>query len=568
MQSPYFGRVTQKFFLKMSLTKRWLHSKRITDAGHFSNSETSNTRIAGNTSSDSLMVHSNIHENASKTISTQQLRLFVGTWNVGGRAPTRETRESMQDWLMGSPQLNDEPADIYVIGFQEIVPLNARNILGGNMKDGSDAGLLASNKWEALINTTLNNTSSNRHTNNYIYRGNEDDDAVNLVKTPTTRTSAQCDSDDGIAAHDWHNGDSDSNGNTKCHDHYDGDNATSLIVQYSVNGDDDDDNDSGEYDSYAGSHVKIDEQDCRNHQNVEQISADRCMYRGIARKHMVGLFISVWVRANLQHHVKGVQLSSVGCGIMNRLGNKGSVSVSLSVNETSFCFICTHLRSGAKPNDVSRRNIDVNNILRRTKFYSSEKSQFNLNLNLPKTILAHDRIIWLGDLNYRLTLSPNELQHFLISRDWEALIESDELKNEKLVGGVFEGWHEGPICFAPTYKYRINSDTYSMVDAKEISKRRPPAWCDRILWHGKGLKQLSYTRCESKHSDHRPVRSHFMVEVESLENSSILSTTHCTNQSNIEPFLAQVKELLSASNPHVKQLSLHAAMLSKYNFLN
>lgn len=38
--------------------------------------------------------------------------------------------------------------------------------------------------------------------------------------------------------------------------------------------------------------------------------------------------------------------------------------------------------------------------------------------------------------------------------------------------------------------------------------------CDRILWHGNGLIQLSYVRGESRFSDHRPVYSIFMAEVE------------------------------------------------------
>lgn len=38
--------------------------------------------------------------------------------------------------------------------------------------------------------------------------------------------------------------------------------------------------------------------------------------------------------------------------------------------------------------------------------------------------------------------------------------------------------------------------------------------CDRILWLGKGIKQLSYMRAEIGLSDHRPVSSVFLVEVE------------------------------------------------------
>lgn len=38
--------------------------------------------------------------------------------------------------------------------------------------------------------------------------------------------------------------------------------------------------------------------------------------------------------------------------------------------------------------------------------------------------------------------------------------------------------------------------------------------CDRILWHGAGIEQLSYVRGESRFSDHRPVSAVFSVEVE------------------------------------------------------
>jgi len=38
--------------------------------------------------------------------------------------------------------------------------------------------------------------------------------------------------------------------------------------------------------------------------------------------------------------------------------------------------------------------------------------------------------------------------------------------------------------------------------------------CDRILWRGEGIEQLSYIRGESRFSDHRPVCAIFAVEVD------------------------------------------------------
>lgn len=82
-------------------------------------------------------------------------------------------------------------------------------------------------------------------------------------------------------------------------------------------------------------------------------------------------------------------------------------------------------------------------------------------------------------------------------------------------GQVFEGWREGLIKFAPTYKYCLNSNVYfGCVEGQKGGKWRAPAWCDRIIWHGEGLQQRLYTRGESNLSDHRPVKAIFTAQVE------------------------------------------------------
>lgn len=51
-----------------------------------------------------------------------------------------------------------------------------------------------------------------------------------------------------------------------------------------------------------------------------------------------------------------------------------------------------------------------------------------------------------------------------------------QLTNELRRGHVFEGWKEGIINFAPTYKYEINSDRYVGENPREGEKKRSPAW--------------------------------------------------------------------------------------------
>jgi len=52
----------------------------------------------------------------------------------------------------------------------------------------------------------------------------------------------------------------------------------------------------------------------------------------------------------------------------------------------------------------------------------------------------------------------------------------EQLAIERQAGRVFKGWKEGKIYFAPTYKYRQNSDSYVWETAKSKKKRRTPAW--------------------------------------------------------------------------------------------
>lgn len=62
----------------------------------------------------------------------------VGTYNVNGKKPPEDLdlEEVLKNWRMNWPERLDksEPADgadMYVCGFQEIVPLNAQNIIAG-----------------------------------------------------------------------------------------------------------------------------------------------------------------------------------------------------------------------------------------------------------------------------------------------------------------------------------------------------------------------------------------------------------------------------------------------------
>jgi hypothetical protein len=65
---------------------------------------------------------------------------------------------------------------------------------------------------------------------------------------------------------------------------------------------------------------------------------------------------------------------------------QGSISISMLLHQTSFCFVCSHLTSGQKDGDEHRRNSDVMEILRKTRF-PRVCGQYE---RCPETILEHE----------------------------------------------------------------------------------------------------------------------------------------------------------------------------------
>ncbi|CAL5074447.1 unnamed protein product [Urochloa decumbens] len=317
-------------------------------------------------------------------------RVFASTWNVGGITPSDDL--DLEDWL----DTRANTCDIYVLGFQEIVPLNARNVLGPTKS-------CISAKWNLLIGEALNKR--------------ERKEGAKLTQESTD----------------------------------------SSVVEASMQGEG---------------------------------------FKCIRSKQMVGIFTSVWVRSNLRQFIHHLDVSCIGSGIMGCLGNKGSVSIRFVLHKTSFCFVCCHLASGGKEGDVLLRNLDVADILARTWFPGRATHE------LPEKILDHE-----------ISLQEAETRSLVTAKNWAILLENDQLLFEFSRGRYFEGWQEGLITFSPTYKYHPNSDQYYWCfDGARGEKKRAPAWCDRILWRGKGLKQVQYETSNYRLSDHRPVRAVFHAE--------------------------------------------------------
>ncbi|EFO22572.2 endonuclease/Exonuclease/phosphatase [Loa loa] len=230
---------------------------------------------------------------------------------------------------------------------------------------------------------------------------------------------------------------------------------------------------------------------------LREALSKRNKYILLGCEQLVGVCIFVFIKPSLAAAVRDMSINSVKTGMGGTTGNKGSVAMSLTIYSTTFCFVCSHLAAGQ--NEVRDRNEDYMNALRKIKFSQG------------RGILSHVVVFWLGDFNYRIVLSRNEAEAAIKSGNMTELSRYDQLSQQKALGEIFKGFEEGPLTFAPTYKYDTFTDDY---DTSE--KCRVPAWTDRILWREtngtKIVHLLNYDRIELKTSDHRPVCALFHVD--------------------------------------------------------
>lgn len=108
----------------------------------------------------------------SEFMSREPLKLFVGTWNVNGGKDGHLVHkdQSLCKWLFNLPEDCDDnfgyrnpnasldaftrPTDIFAIGFEEIINLNAGNVVAG--KQSSDS----QQRWLKKLNAVLDENST------------------------------------------------------------------------------------------------------------------------------------------------------------------------------------------------------------------------------------------------------------------------------------------------------------------------------------------------------------------------------------------------------------------------
>ncbi|NXP06138.1 PI5PA phosphatase, partial [Thinocorus orbignyianus] len=202
-------------------------------------------------------------------------------------------------------------------------------------------------------------------------------------------------------------------------------------------------------------------------------------------------------------------------GILSVQGNKGGVSIRLSIFGHMVCFLNCHLPAHLEK--AEQRKEDFATILHMQQFEGHAASG----------ILDHDLVFWFGDLNFRIeSLDIRFVKYAIDSNILSQLWEKDQLNIAKSTWSVLSGFQEGPLNFPPTFKFDVGTNKYD-----SSAKKRKPAWTDRILWKIKSpsagvgvggrqpsrgvvsVSQLCYcSHMEYTVSDHKPVAAIFAVQ--------------------------------------------------------
>uniref|UniRef100_A0A4W5P786 Phosphatidylinositol 4,5-bisphosphate 5-phosphatase A n=1 Tax=Hucho hucho TaxID=62062 RepID=A0A4W5P786_9TELE len=181
---------------------------------------------------------------------------------------------------------------------------------------------------------------------------------------------------------------------------------------------------------------------------------------------MQGVLLLVFSKFCHLPFLRGVQTEKTRTGLGGYWGNKGGVSARMTMFGHPVCFLNCHLPAHMR--NLEQRMEDFESILQQQQFDGATASG----------VLDHDVVFWFGDLNFRIEdYDIHVVKSAIDSNKLPLLWERDQLNIAKNSESILDGFLEGPLKFPPTYKFDVGTHTYDT-----SSKKRKPAWTDRILW--------------------------------------------------------------------------------------
>ncbi|XP_033374808.1 inositol polyphosphate 5-phosphatase K isoform X3 [Parus major] len=257
-------------------------------------------------------------------------------------------------------------------------------------------------------------------------------------------------------------------------------------------------------------------------------------YIKLSSVRMQGLLLLIFVKHVHLPFIRDIHTHYTRTGLYGYWGNKGGVSVRMSLFGHTICFMNCHLPAHIE--NTEQRLDDFEKIL---------EMQFE-GENVPSP-LDHEVLFWFGDLNFRIAdYGIHFVRESINNKRFSLLWEKDQLNMAKKNEPFLKEFKEGPLQFKPTYKFDLYSEVYDTREQKSLfwfnEKKRKPAWTDRILWKVKNLSEVASKEGEFPEeenlisvtlnnyvshmsygiSDHKPVTGTFKLEMKPLVSDPLV----------------------------------------------
>ena len=229
-------------------------------------------------------------------------------------------------------------------------------------------------------------------------------------------------------------------------------------------------------------------------------------FKQISVQNLVGIFYICLAQSHLKDKIEIIGKNVIKTGLFGTLGNKGYLTLNLKLfKNTEISFAVAHLEAGKNSNE--QRTSTLKQILN-TKIGDQD---YDEDSNEGKKFKNSDCWIILGDLNFRIENTFEKCFEFIQKKEYQQLMEFDQLYLSRLKDGGLVDINEPQINFPPTYKYISGSNKY----VNDIENLRTPSWTDRILFcHKNNIRNLNYSSIPTiMYSDHRPVQASFEIDI-------------------------------------------------------
>uniref|UniRef100_A0A1B0FC32 Inositol polyphosphate-related phosphatase domain-containing protein n=1 Tax=Glossina morsitans morsitans TaxID=37546 RepID=A0A1B0FC32_GLOMM len=225
----------------------------------------------------------------------------------------------------------------------------------------------------------------------------------------------------------------------------------------------------------------------------------------VGAERLQGMLINMWVQPKHISHIRQIETQNTKTGFGGLWGNKGAVSIRLSLYGTGVVFVASHL---AAHDEKLRERVEDYDQIVDNHHYKAPKY---------RNIFDHNFVFWFGDLNFRLDSHDSvwDIRNAVEQGRLDELYQLDQLKLVRETGNAFSLMEERKPNFPPTFKFIEGTSDYNL--------KRRPAWCDRILYRLQApdypdvqlnVQQLSYkSHPEYTLSDHKPVSAEFLITI-------------------------------------------------------